>query len=227
MSLFDLDSIFGLPKLFGAQVGYASCGSSDASFRGVALYDSITESNAASSRQLRATGSAFKNDTAVTINDEADLKVNADVHDLRMRPMIVFKFGLIQTTDIRFLTILSNSVSNTSANDPGHAVLGIQYDTSVPDTNFFFVTHDGTTFTRVDSGVAADTAVHYVSIDIRSTTSVIIKIYDANFVEQASHTFTSGLPISTEGLLPWIGLRNLVASVKSWDTYFFAGMNRV
>ncbi len=178
------------------------------------MCDTVQLVDNTSSESTSADGIGLQQDTSATINNDASTRTSTDICTLGLVPLNIIKWKLVETTSIRFFAGLAGDTNPNTADDVGASV-GIQFSTARPDTNFQFMTDDGATQTLVDSGIAIDTAIHFVKIDAASATSVKVSLLDVNFAEQASTTFTTQLPASTISMQVFSGVRNLTASVRS------------
>jgi len=123
-------------------------------------------------------------------------------------PQGYFKFSLDVLTSTRFFVGFCGQGNGGATgvwpgtDDPQFPMAGLQFSSYRPDTNFQFMVRDqsGGTRTLVDSGVAVDTAVHYLLVEIVGSTSVVITLYDASEALQATHTFTANLPLAGASL---------------------------
>lgn len=176
--------------------------------------------DSSSSLEISDDGVALRQNTSGALNNDVFIITNpTPIYRTSMAPLLVTKFALPDVADIRFYSGLKSGAF-LAADLITDASVGVQFSTGRGDTNWQFLKHDGTTQVIVDSGLAPDTSVHHVVVDAASPTSIIVKIMDATFTEQASTTFTTGLPASTKNLQNAIGNRALAAAVKSVDDFF-------
>lgn len=142
--------------------------------------------------------------------------------DIAHLPRVIFKVSLAQTTDERYFCGLSSNGS-MNADDPTGHYIGIQYSTGRGDTNFQFVSKDNATQSLVSTGVAADTNVHYVDIEVASTSSVTVTLRDSTFAAQASNTFTTNLPATGNTLRLYSYLETRTTATKQQNFYSCGG----
>ncbi len=135
-------------------------------------------------------------------------------------PIMAFRFSLYQSDDVAFFAKISNL---DDAPVQGGEFAGLEYDTDSGDDNFYFVTRDGTTTNRVDTGVPIDANVHTVVIEVLSVTSVKMSLYSATGALEASSTISANLPDFDTELTPVIGVTSRESSSKSYR-FFNAGI---
>lgn len=148
----------------------------------------------------------------------------------RFTAFFLCKFKLSSVADVRDLIGLTNNnlAGSVDADNPTATnIVALQYSTDRPDTNFQFITKGGGAPTITDSGLAADTAVHYLLIALDSATSVRCIIYNSSLVQQASSTIILTLPDSTTNIGPVVGLETRAAAAKIIDLYGASGIRRI
>jgi len=137
--------------------------------------------------------------------------------------ILCWKFKMVETTSKRFVAgYTSVTEANTfGTDDPAGEYAMLQYSTARPDTNFQFVTRDaGGTQQISDSGIAVDTSVHYVIVELTGT-SVVFKLYDSGFSQQGSTvTHSTNIPTSTTALQPIMGTETLTNAARSQQLLF-------
>lgn len=154
---------------------------------------------------IDATGSRFQTETDGKAGDESYIRTSDAIHQLDQSLLFQWKFLLDTITDVRFFLGLreAQATSPVTSDNIGSAGVGLLFSTSRPDTNFQFVAHDGATQTLVDSGIAVDSAPHFVKVDSNAAgTSTIVSLLDTDFVLEATTTFT------TEGPAPTVELNS-------------------
>ena len=210
------------------QWGYWSADTAAASLSRVGLIANVQVTDSSSSQSETIDGPLLTQNTAASIGSDAHVRqTSSGTVRLDQKPLLIFKLKpLSLTTSIRFFAGLGPS--NAAAADTiASSAVGVQYSTNQGDSNWQFIANDGGVQTTVDSGVAVDTAVHYVKIDATSGTSVTVSILDSNFVEQASTTFTTELYSATQSRLVFSGIQALAASVRSIDQFYATILNRI
>jgi len=81
--------------------------------------------------------------------------------------------------------------------------IGLQYSTGRADTTFQFLEDDGTTQNITDSTVTvAANTLYTFEVDAASSTSVVVRIRNADGTVAASATLSTNLPGATVGLRP-------------------------
>lgn len=165
---------------------------------GLGMLDPVTAIDASSLRASPDDGIVFVQTTGAVIGNDARLISNTTLFTLNQEPLAVIKFRLGATTDIRLFVGLTNAGNPANADLMPQPSVGVQFSTDRADTNWQFLKKDATTQVLIDSGVAPDTSSHYVIVDAASATSVLVRVMDSAFVEQASTTFTTGLPTGTQ-----------------------------
>jgi len=212
------DPLSGRAIFATGQWGYWSVYTSASIVAGTGLFNDIQETDSSSTRNGDAFGLAFRQ-TQATINLDASLRTLSDSVRPQYLPFFITKWRINQTTDMRLFSGLINS-SSIPPDDIANEGMGIQYSTNRSDTNFQLVMRDATTQTLIDTGIAVDTNVHFTKIDVESSTSMIVALYDSNFVEQATNTFTTNLPADSTQMRMLTGIETLVASAKTVDQFF-------
>jgi len=115
----------------------------------------------------------------------------------------------------------STIIGPQDADNPTGAHAGVQQsDQRSLGENFQFMVKDGTTQTLVDSGVPKDALTHYVYVEINGASSIMITLYDASFVLQATTTVTTNLPTTAWNYQLYSGAKSLATSGLTW-WYFF------
>lgn len=135
---------------------------------------------------------------------------------------LLLKFKLGSSSNIRFFSGLS---TNTSLQilviaDPTVARVGVSYSTTAAQTNFQFVTCDGSgVSTFIDSGIEVTTDAFYVRVaNIPSKPSFNVELLDAKFAVIASHEFSFNVPSLSEHTVPAIAMNTIAATYL--DVYF-------
>lgn len=205
---------------FSRQWGQISS-TGDDTMKAVALLDDLKEQGAVEASIITDDGTGTKfTATSGGKNPapEAGWFLTANTISLNQLPNFFSKFKIDELDQMRFWQGFTDVAVGPSVdnNCDGGPAVGIIFSTDRPDTNFQFVAHDGTTQTLVDSGVAADTLVHFMRINVNSATDVDVTLYDANFVEQATTKFTSQLMAGTVELM----LSGTVTDINDATTFF-------
>jgi hypothetical protein len=87
----------------------------------------------------------------------------------------VFRFRLNATSNVRiFVGYIRGGTFDIWTN----AHIGLSFDTTAGDTQFFFSTHNGTNNTRVASGVAVDENWHTLRIRSRASGTIVFNLDD-------------------------------------------------
>jgi len=131
-------------------------------------------------------------------------------------------------TNLRFVLGFINGLTTnvTSADDIDGGVY-LAFSSTRSDTNWQFIADDDTTQTVQDSGVAKDNLAHYLIIEGTGTgTSVKLTLKDANFIDQASHTFTTQLPSVTLQMAYYMEVRTLTTTAQTIQHYSTAAEMR-
>jgi hypothetical protein len=186
-----------------------------------------------SSSDVDSDGAFFQQNTGATINTDAFLQFAAGETDLvngrEAHTQLRAGFKLSATTSIRFWAGLTDQDGATlvaSDNPAGHFV-GIRFSTGVPDTNFQAISKDGATQNIQDSGLAGDTAKHFLVITVNEAVpEIIVQILDTDMQEEASVTLIANLPGATTGLKLVCGIENLASSDRNIKQYSFAMTQR-
>jgi hypothetical protein len=150
---------------------------------------------------------------------------------LDANPLTVCKFSLGSGTDLRSFIGFSSSATigtTTLTDDPAAVVLGVQFSTARPDTNWQIVhkTLSGDPLQVIDSGIAADTSVKFLVFDITGGgTSAVISILDNTGAVEFTTTITTNLPGPTVSLVAQYGMRVLSGS-ELVDFYYFEHLLR-
>ena len=184
--------------------GYVTA-AADAKFSEVGVYGDMEVQDKNELVIVDATGSRFQTETDNKAGEEAFIRTSGALHQLDQKLLFVWKFLLDTNASVRWFLGLheAQATSPVASDNIGDPAVGLIFSTSRPDTNFQFVAHDGAVQTLVDTGIAVDTAPHFVKIDANAAgTSTLIELRDTDFVLQASTTFT------TEGPGPAIELNS-------------------
>jgi len=217
----------------GGQAGnYAAGGSVFPS--GWGLYASVSISGSIFAKALDADGGFDRITSAAPVNSDASLSWGGTAAFLRRRsynPIGIYKFGVDFTTGERMFVGWANLIASTilGATDPAAAsMVGLQFDTSVPDANFQFVTKDGAAaISRVNTGVPVSIATFLLGIFADDATPAItLELRSATGTLLARHTFVANLPASATGLFTINGVRNLGGVARSMRYYWGGGVNR-
>lgn len=192
--------------------GNASSMQADGALNSISVIDTTSSA-------IFADGVAMQQDTAASIGSGAQVRSTAFHLTLAMIPLAVFKVKLSSAAGVRVFIGLSNGSNPATADSPADAV-GVTFSTDFPDTNWQFYADIGGTPTRTDSGVAGDTAIHYIIIDSATPSSVTVRLMNSAFVEQASTTFTTELPASGTSLHMMSALTARAAAIKSLNQYY-------
>lgn len=218
----DIDTNFGM---VGPQA------QSSTGVDGFGLWSEPTETDGSSSIGLDTDGYFLEQDTGSSLNADAITFLNPSidaVHAREINSILVYSFKLGQTANTRgFFGFTDQSgATMVGADDPAGSYSGIQFRAA--DTNFFFVSKDNTTLSRVDSGIALDTDLHYIRITYtESVPNCKVELLDASFSVEASNTFTSNLPAASTDLGFCMGIENRTGGAgRSWKQYGGYGMNR-
>jgi len=146
--------------------------------------------------------------------------------DTQNNPIATVKFALETTTNCRWFCGLTDDADGTmtASDDPTGEHFGLIYS-SGRDSNFMFVMDDGTTQQLTDTGVAIDTDVHYIVIDVEDDESCVLRILDAAGNEEASTSHTANLPVAQP--MDLIHCVDPTANeVKTIRTYYFSAESR-
>lgn len=205
---------------FTRQWGQLS-GTGNDKLKAAGLLDDLKEQGLVETSVIVAEGTAIKYEAKSGGKDpapEAGWFMQANMCTLNQLPNFFSKFKLDESVNMRFWQGFTDvAVAPTTDDDAGGGpAVGIIFSTSRPDTNFQFVAHDGTTQTLVDSGIAVDTLIHFMRINVNSATDVDVTLYDANFVEQATTKFTSQLMAGTVEMM----LSGTVTDINDSTTFF-------
>lgn len=168
--------------------------------------------------------------TSSTNGNAAYFQNTAAVTERDVSPILVVKFAITSTASIRFFAGLSSVIAATmlGADDPVAEYAGLQYSTNRGDTNWQFVSKDGTTQNKVDSGQAASTSIFYVRITVdESVPNVKVELLDSTFAVLASNTFTSNLPAAATDLRVVVGCTTLTTASKGVKHYGGTALNQV
>jgi hypothetical protein len=227
-----IEQIFSAGK--GGQAGNYSSGGSTFTPAGWGLYGSVSLAGSTFTKALDADGGFNRITSAAPVNSDASLSWGTVTSFLRRRgynPIGIYKFGLDFTTGERMFVGWANLIASTilGATDPAAAsMVGLQFDTSVPDVNFQFVTKDGVAaISRVNTGVPASIGTFFLGIFADDATPAItLELRSATGALLARHVFTANLPASATGLLTINGVRNLGGVARSIRLYYGGGVNR-
>jgi hypothetical protein len=139
---------------------------------------------------------------------------------------ILVKFDLDQTTDTRFFCGVTNQTLATmvAADNPAGSYVGLSYSTPRGDTNFRWINKDNTTQRNNDTGIAVDTAVHYLQV-LSTGTTFVASLFNSSFVLQDAQLFALNPPAPGTALGFVLGLETQVAGVKSIGGYYFTIFN--
>lgn len=176
-----------------------------------------------------ANGRYFSQSTAASIGSDAYSHGSVGVSTSpTLNWFSVFKFSLQSTSDVRFFVGWSSLAANTQngSDDPAGDYVGLQFSTGRPDTNFVFVSKDGSTQATHASTQAVSTGVFFLTVDVSGDgTSYLLTLLDSTGTEVDSHEFTSNLP-SAE-MRPQIVTSALAASAVTQRIYDFAWHQRL
>mgnify|MGYP001609984956 CR=1 FL=1 len=140
---------------------------------------------------------------------------------------IKFKFAEI-TTVRRWIVLTDLTLATQVASDsPAGSFAGIRLSTDASDTNFRFTCKDGTTLNNQDSGIAVDTAVHYLRIEFDDTAgTVTLVLFNSSHTEQARVTLTANLPAAGTNLRIVSACETRDAVARTVDNYGMAIFKR-
>lgn len=203
-----------------AQEGRVQPNSSSSDMAGFGLLAAITETDFSSSLQVTSSGNAFRQTTNTPIGNVAGWDVGTDIIHFQAKPWACFVFATGETSNQRSFVGISDQTMTTmvGADDPAGNYIGLQARDG--DTNYHVVHKDGTTLTRVDTGIALSTTRWFLVIDAESTTSVIVTLKNADGSSLFTTTITSGLPAGTTLFEPVVGTENTLGGTgRSIDTY--------
>jgi hypothetical protein len=165
--------------------------------------------------------------TSATINNNAAV-INAGANDNQYYNVsIVMRVycSISSTADIRFW-IGGNTSSGvtllSSDTIPNHA-FGIRFSSSVPDTNYQFISKDGSTVQTTDTGIAGDTAFHLFEIYWDRSISTFRVYIDETLVA----THATNVPADGNVAFLGAGIRNLVAATKDFNYSSVAYINNI
>ncbi len=201
-----------------------------ASDSGVVLYvsgllDNLTLADDNSSQVNSAEGNFFKQN-ADAFGTALALIFGSNIFSLNQLPLVNFKWSLDQTTNTRFVSILTNQgILAVTGDVLLGAAVGVQYSSTRGDTTFQFIANDDAgTQIEIDSGIPVDTNIHFTQIETLSATETIVRLLDENFIIQASQTFndTQLFPITTTVGIA-CGLRNTLAIIGVQSVNQFYG----
>lgn len=170
----------------------------------------------------------FETYTTGTVIGNLAFQQYASTFQRRFDARRITKFSLPSVADIRMRVATADQNNNVvfGNDDPSANMVSLRFSTNIPDTNFMFEVQDGSTLNEEDTGVAADTAVHYFVYEVDNSVPEVREILlDANFAEQAIHTFTANLPGETTTARSMHGLATLASSAKVFRHYFTAIQN--
>jgi len=184
----------------------------------------IVEVDDTSSLNFATSGMAFNQSTSAVSGNVAYVAQLGQMSIVSHNPIAMFKFKLGSIADVRFfagLTSAPNATTNVDSDDPSHFMAGLQFSTPRVDSNFQFLIDDNVTPTVSDTGIAADTAVHYLVVDVESTTRITLRLLDKDGVVEAEQTFTINLPAAGSQLGCFIGQGTQTTTVKTLDVFWF------
>ncbi len=185
--------------------------------KGVGLLGKITSTADAEATITNADGLSLELATSGMAGN-AVIQQGGDVDTVRLDqlPRFTCKFRIDDTTNSRtFCGFSPDANAPAGDNSTGTAdVVGLVYSSDRPDTNFQFVANDGVTQTLVDTGIAVDTLPHILEIRTKSTTEVVVTLYDAAGTKQAETTFTTELMLGSDLMSALVTLEAITAVVR-------------
>lgn len=167
-----------------------------------------------------SSGCYFRQTTSATGSDSDSVRQPYRSFTLGARALLDGKFRIVSGTgNHRFFVGACYSAYPYNADEAANAI-GLQVRSG--DSNFYFF-HDAAdgTATRVDSGVAVDTAIHTFRIDAADPASVVLTLYDVDGAVEATTTVTTDLPSASTGLGAIYGFKETAASASSCDFFWF------
>ena len=191
------------------------------------LYESLVTTHNASALVQDADGIGLQQDTSGALNDDAFVRSDI-IHRTSYNTLFECKFKLAQTAAERVYVGLSQAVFSATllgSDLPPGSLVGLHYSTSRGDTNFMFLTQTVIGPNLIDSGIPIDTAAHIIRI-ITTPTYVIFELMDTDRNIEASARVVTNLPLPTNDLAAWSGIRALEVAVKSLTQYYAEGTHR-
>lgn len=186
---------------------------------GIAFDESVTGGSAAYVVQTAALP-AYRNLTSNTVIDSdayayIAAATNNPFYDSRSWHLRVIA-AMPSVANVRMVIGMCASAGygHFAATLPANSVV-FRFDTSIPDTNYQFITKDATTATTTNTTIAADTAFHKFDIIFEDSTNTYTAYIDG--VLRATHT--TNLPVAATQSYMVAGVRTLTGSAKNfWYT---------
>lgn len=221
----------------GRTLGYAAPDDSQTTLRTTGIYDS-QEFDASSSSNLDDGGRFLLQNTSTLLNSVAGADVASAAADMPHSRELNFetlqKFSIEQNVNTRFWAALIDtsgfSTSILMTDTPVLQYVGLRFSTSVPDTNFRFMSSDGITTNNVDTGIfVSANDIFYFKVQADDTVpNFILTLFSNEFVQLATTTFAVNIPAQSTPLNPGVGITNLLGgATRSLKQYVWAGVNKI
>jgi hypothetical protein len=220
------------PMILG-QWGYL-CPTASTTLSGSGLLGTITRTGAGTNSFTgSATGVYQTNATTTASGTVAGWSTSQALWSVNTLPVFAIRFRLEDVADVRVFVGLASSQTLANmldaTNPTTQRYVGIQFDTSVPDTNWMFVEDDNTTQTRTSTGVAPEVGTEYwLTVEVNATNSIVLTMRNTSWATLATRTVTSS-PLGTgSAFVPVCGLANLGAvDEKGFSTFSASVVLRV
>jgi len=217
----------------GMQIGQITAGNSSTVMSGSGIYfgNSLTVDNTHTKgvdrygRYYQAITSALSGNNAGQTHGDQAFRMDqqhATYHAMSLSSVASVRVfcGQIQGTGVNF----ASCVDSDTLGAPG---FGFQFSTPRGDTNWQFISWDGSNQTTTNTGVAAAaTTLYQFEIDVLSTSAVSWKILDYTGATLASGTATATLPSATVAFLSAQAIETETTATKGLFTYLIGAASQ-
>ncbi len=208
------------------QVGGIDVGTAPPLVEGWGILADITTTRTAQDEGVTTNGRYVSIGTSTTAGNTATW--NSKIATVRSAfPKVLTRLSTNQLTGcvVRAGLTAGTAGNMLAADDPSGPYVMVDFSTVSADTTWHFRVHDGTTATRVNTGVAvaADGVVTFIAeLD---ATSVTCYLLDARGKQVAKHTFA--VTLADNALLWFAGVRTTEAVAKSFRMFAGTLVNRL
>lgn len=206
--------------------GRLDAGPLSTSIKSNGLMDETAITDASSSTEKDADGFAFKQTTSTTINNKAIIRCHSTPAPFpgQTNPSLWCKFKIDGVITTVRMTVGFANLDPDADDDSGANQAMIQFSTARGDSNWQFITKDGTTQERTDLGasaVVAQNTVYIVNIfSDDAGVSWTVVLYDSALAQIGTATHSANVPVATTPMFTYTGyLENLAAASRSYWFY--------
>lgn len=168
-----------------------------------------------------ATGQYTQFTSGTTSGNEAGVETTNALVRRTYRTWLLTKFSLPSIANIRmFIGFTDQSLATmVSADDPAGNYVGIQFSSDRGDTTWQHVKKNGTTQTKTDTTITADTAVWNTRV-FAYAGGIIVQLFNSTFVHQKLTAYITSNPATATQFRYVAGIETRTSAAKDLIFYY-------